>query len=344
MIIGITGLYCSGKDAAAEYLVTKGFIHISLSNILREEMKKRKLRITRDTLISFANELRKLLGGGVLGELAALRMEAGKDYVITSIRSPLEVEAIRQRAGGSLVLVEIQASTKLRFDRLSKRRREDDPKTLKEMLAKEKKEKSSSSLEQQIHKVIKMADEKIMNNKTFDKLYEQIDRLVAKWRPRLEKRPSWDEYFIGVSREVAKRATCDRGKSGCIIVKDKRILTTGYVGSPIGIDHCDDAGHELHSVINTDGTTSKHCIRTTHAEQNAIVQAARYGIPISGATIYCKMEPCYTCAKMIVNAGIRRVVCEKRYHGARLSRELFKKAGVKLDVLSDEVEQYTNQK
>lgn len=156
-------------------------------------------------------------------------------------------------------------------------------------------------------------------------------------------RPSWDEYFIGISREVAKRATCDRGRSGCVIVKDKRIISTGYVGAPSKLPHCDEAGHLLKRILNDDGSKSLHCVRTTHAEANAIAQAAKYGVSIDGATLYVKMEPCLDCAKLIINSGIKRVVCEKKYHGAQLTRDYFKQAGVKLDVLSDEVQEYPDQ-
>jgi len=156
-------------------------------------------------------------------------------------------------------------------------------------------------------------------------------------------RPSWDEYFMKICQVVASRATCDRGRSGCIIVRDKQILTTGYVGSPVGTPHCDEVGHQFHSVIHEDGHQSQHCIRTTHAEQNAICQAAKLGISLNGATLYCKMTPCYVCAKMIINVGIKKVVCEKDYHAADLSKELFAKAGVELTILNPEVEQYSKQ-
>ena len=159
-----------------------------------------------------------------------------------------------------------------------------------------------------------------------------------------DARPDWDEYFLGIIQEVAKRATCDRGKAGCIIVKDKRILATGYVGSPAGQPHCDEAGHMMRDVVSPDGSMSKHCIRTIHAEQNAICQAARFGIPLEGSTLYCKMEPCFTCAKMIVNCGIKKVVCAGCYHAAQPSRELFKKAKVELRVLSQEVVKYKDQR
>ncbi len=157
------------------------------------------------------------------------------------------------------------------------------------------------------------------------------------------KRPSWDEYFMQIVDAVAQRATCDRGKSGAVIVKDKQILSTGYVGAPAGLPHCDEVGHLMMKYIDDSGKESMHCVRTTHAEQNAIVQAAKHGIAINGGTIYCTMEPCLTCAKMIINAGIKRVVAKKRYHAAQLTREFFKQAGVKLEVLNDEVMKYNNQ-
>lgn len=157
------------------------------------------------------------------------------------------------------------------------------------------------------------------------------------------KRPTWDEYFMEVARTVAQRATCDRGRSGCVIVKDKRILCTGYVGSPVGVEHCDEVGHEMMETYNDKGEKSEHCIRTSHAEQNALAQAARFGIPINGSTVYCKMEPCYVCAKMLINAGITRVVAEMKYHAADRSREVFKKAGVELQVLNEKIEQYERQ-
>jgi dCMP deaminase len=158
------------------------------------------------------------------------------------------------------------------------------------------------------------------------------------------KRPSWDEYFLEVAKVVASRSTCDRGRNGAVIVKNKRILTTGYVGSPAGLPHCDEIGHMLHDVIDENGKVSKHCVRTLHAEQNAIIQAALHGVSTEGATLYCKFEPCFACAKMIVNAGIKRVVCEKRYHTGELTRKLFKDAGIELVVLKNEVEQYPDQK
>lgn len=139
---------------------------------------------------------------------------------------------------------------------------------------------------------------------------------------------------------VGTRGTCDRGRIGCVITKDNRILSTGYVGSPSGIAHCDEIDHEMHTVTYEDGHQSRHCIRTTHAEQNAISQAARSGIALEGGTLYIKMTPCYTCAKMLITAGIKRVVCEKDYHAGTRSKEIFAEAGVKYELLNNEMVTY----
>ncbi|MCD4745116.1 MAG: cytidine/deoxycytidylate deaminase family protein [Bacteroidales bacterium] len=153
-------------------------------------------------------------------------------------------------------------------------------------------------------------------------------------------RPTWDEYFMEVANTIAKRSTCNRGRSGCVISRNKQILVTGYVGSPRGFPHCDDIGHILKKVIHEDGHISKHCVRTVHAEQNAICQAARLGITLEGATLYCSMTPCRTCAMMIINCGIERVVCERKYHEGKESEEMLKYAGIQLDFVHDEIQKY----
>ena len=157
------------------------------------------------------------------------------------------------------------------------------------------------------------------------------------------KRPSWDEYFLSMVEMVGSRGTCDRGRSGCVIVKEKRILATGYVGSPVGIAHCDEVGHEMHTLTREDGTVSRHCLRTAHAELNAIANAARFGVSIDESTLYCKMVPCYTCAKTIINAGIKRVVALKDYHATKQSKNIFKNAKIKLEIINKEIEPYKDQ-
>jgi dCMP deaminase len=153
-------------------------------------------------------------------------------------------------------------------------------------------------------------------------------------------RPTWDEYFMEVMNAVSKRATCDRGRSGCVIARNGQILTTGYVGSPKGLPHCDEAGHQFKKMLHEDGSISEHCVRTVHAEQNAICQAAKLGIAIEGATLYCRMTPCRTCAMIIINSGIKRVVVEKKYQRGEESEDMFLQAGVELVIIKDEVQKY----
>jgi dCMP deaminase len=122
-------------------------------------------------------------------------------------------------------------------------------------------------------------------------------------------RASWDEYFMNIAREVATRATCDRKHVGAVIVRDRCILATGYNGSVRGLEHCDEAGHMME-----DG----HCVRTIHAEANAIIQAARHGTSIEGAGIYISASPCWSCFKMVANAGIQRIVFGEFYRDQRI--------------------------
>jgi dCMP deaminase len=139
-----------------------------------------------------------------------------------------------------------------------------------------------------------------------------------------DERPSWNEYFMNVAHEVAKRSTCERAQVGAVIVKDKRILTTGYNGSPRGLPHCTDVGCLM---------DNGHCVRTLHAEQNAIIVAALHGVITEGATIYITHQPCFLCAKMIINAGIIQIVYDKDYPDDRAS-EFLEQAGVELIVLN----------
>lgn len=157
------------------------------------------------------------------------------------------------------------------------------------------------------------------------------------------QRPSWDDYFLEVAHAIAKRATCDRGRSGCVIARNKQLLVTGYVGAPAGLPHCDEAGHQMKKVVHEDGHETSHCVRTVHAEQNAVCQAAKLGVALDGATLYCRMTPCRTCAMLIINCGIVRVVCERKYHAGGESEELFRQAGVAIEYKYDEIQEYDNQ-
>lgn len=156
-------------------------------------------------------------------------------------------------------------------------------------------------------------------------------------------RPNWDEYMMKIRKEVGSRATCDRGRSGAVISVNKRIIATGYVGSVPGEPHCDQVGHKFITVINEDGSMSKHCNRTIHAEENAILQCAEYGISPVGGCMHTLMTPCWRCAMKIARVGITRVVAEKRYHADAESIKLFERRKIELVILNDEVEEYNEQ-
>ncbi|MFL3004842.1 MAG: deoxycytidylate deaminase [Candidatus Neomarinimicrobiota bacterium] len=138
-------------------------------------------------------------------------------------------------------------------------------------------------------------------------------------------RVSWKDYFMNIAREVATRSTCDRKHVGAVIVREKTILSTGYNGSIKGLPHCDEVGCEM-----VDG----HCVRTTHAEANAIVQAAKNGIQINQSEIYVTASPCYDCFKLIANAGINVIYYDEFYRDKRII-EKSKEIGIQLASLED---------
>ncbi len=144
-------------------------------------------------------------------------------------------------------------------------------------------------------------------------------------------RPSWDEYFMDIAKVVATRSTCLRRQVGAVIVKEKRMLTSGYNGAPKDLAHCGEVGCLRESQNIPSGQRHELC-RGTHAEQNAIVQAALHGVAIEGATVYCTHQPCSSCTKMIINAGIRRIVFQNPYPD-ELGRSLIQEADIECECM-----------
>lgn len=141
-------------------------------------------------------------------------------------------------------------------------------------------------------------------------------------------RPTWDQYFIDITHLVATRSTCLRRQVGALLVKDRNILATGYNGSPSGIRHCEETGCLRERLKVPSGERHELC-RGLHAEQNAIIQAARHGVNIDGSTLYCNTMPCSICTKMLINAGIRRIVYDAGY-ADDLAREMVAEAGIEV--------------
>jgi len=129
----------------------------------------------------------------------------------------------------------------------------------------------------------------------------------------MSERPSWDQYFMTITRQVAERSTCTRAKVGAVIVRDKNILATGYNGSPAGLPHCLDVGCLVYRSTTPSGEVEENCFRTIHAEINAIAQAAKNGTSIRDADIYLTHTPCIHCLKVLINTGIRRIYYEREY-------------------------------
>ncbi len=141
-----------------------------------------------------------------------------------------------------------------------------------------------------------------------------------------DTRPSWDEYFMDITRRVATRSTCLRRAVGAILVHDKRIIASGYNGGPSGLAHCLDIGCLREKLGIPSGQQHELC-RGIHAEQNAIIQAARYGVSIEGSVLYCTTQPCTQCTKMLINAGIAEIVYAEGYPD-NLARELLEESGI----------------
>lgn len=151
----------------------------------------------------------------------------------------------------------------------------------------------------------------------------------------MDNRLSWPEYFMRITHQVAERATCTRRKVGAIAVKDKRILATGYNGSPSDISHCADIGCLRESLGIPSGQRHELC-RGLHAEQNVIIQAAVHGIKLQGCEIYCTTQPCLICTKMLINTGVTAVYFAESYPD-ELSEAMFKEAGVKFELLQFDI-------
>ena len=339
--IGITGTLGAGKGTIVDYLVqNKGFVHYSVRSFITEEIKRRNMPVNRDSMTEVGNDLRAQHSPSyIVEQLYAQAQASGCNCIIESVRTPGEIAALRGKS--NFYLFAVDADPKVRYERAVLRGSETDHVSYETFIANEQREMTSDDPNKQNLRVcIDQADFRFDNGGSIEDLHKQVEQVLQQITYR---RPSWDEYFMELANAASRRATCDRGRSGCVIVKDRQLLVTGYVGSPAGLPHCDEVGHLFRKTIEEDGSISNHCVRTVHAEQNAICQAARRGIALEGATLYCRMTPCRTCAMLIINCGIKRVVCERKYHSGAESEELFRQAGVQIEFFHDEIQHYENQ-
>ena len=330
MIIGLTGRNGAGKGEVAGELIRLGFEYSSLSDALRRELEIRKLPVTRDRLTRIGNELRRTHGPGVLAERTLTKLDPGKNHVVDSFRNPGEIKTFKK--AGPFFLVAVTAKPRVRFERVRSRARESDPRKLRDFFLVEQREDRPAapgdSSSQDLSACIAAADARLSNNGTLKELKFRVTRLLKTLTTR-QKRPGWDDYFINIAKVVASRSNCMKRKVAAIIIKDGRIISTGYNGTPRGTKNCSEGGCPRCNGFAPSGQQLEECF-CSHGEENAIVQAAYHGISIKGSTMYTTCSPCLLCTKMIINAGVKEVVYNESYPLSASSFRLLKQAGIKI--------------
>lgn len=325
MIIGVTGYLCAGKDTIGDYLKKeKNFIHISLSDFIKEELEERNMDTSRENFRNHANKQRENHGNGYFAKKAVEKIDNSQNYVVTSIRHPSEIEALRENKLFRMLFVD--ADQKTRHERLLKRNdhKDEESKSFEKFKENEKKEENKEGSGQQLSKCKEMSDIMISNDSTFEELYKNLDEIVNAVAIDIlkEKRPLREEYYMQIAKTVSIKSNCLSTHFGAIIVKDDQICSTGYNGAPRKTDDCIERGFCLRRKLNIPSGERYEICRSVHAEQNAIINAARAGSPILGGDLYLYGKrvfngtekeidsyPCYICKKMIINSGISRVIC-----------------------------------
>jgi dCMP deaminase len=325
MVIGLTGRNAAGKGEVAKYLQTKSFYYYSLSDAIRDELRSRKLEVNREALIRTGNELRLAFGPSVLADRILQLLEPDRNYVIDSIRNPAEVAAFR-KANGHFRLIKVDAPVQVRFERTVARRRESDPIMFEDFVSLENREASGDVNSQNLAQVEQLADEVLVNDGSLEELHPRIDAMVGRLLKGLP-RPGWDQYFMDIAKVVSSRSNCMKRKVAAVIVRDKRIISTGYNGTPRGTRNCNEGGCPRCNNMAASGTSLDECL-CSHGEENAIVQASYHGVSLKDATIYSTFAPCLMCCKMIINSGIREVVFNLDYPLNESAFRLFGEAGI----------------
>ena len=326
MIIGLTGTNGAGKTASADHLLRKGFEFHSLSDVIREELARLELEPNRENLIQQGNRLRSEFGPAVLAERIKRKLRPDRHYVIDSIRSPYEVDSLRET--DSFQLLHLDAPREVRFARVCARGGERTPASFEEFVEQEEREmESGDRSNQQLRATWEKADETIVNAGTLEELGANIDRIASGWLMQV-KRPGWDEYFMQIAKIAALRSNCMKRKVAAVIVKDRRIISTGYNGTPRGVKNCNEGGCPRCNSFADSGTALGDCL-CSHAEENAIVQAAYHGISVRDSVLYTTFSPCLICTKIIINAGIEEVLFNLDYPLNEVAKNLLEEAGGK---------------
>ncbi len=327
--IGVAGLNGAGKTEVVRALERCSFHAASLSDVIRAELERDGIAPTREQMIERGRALRERYGPAVLAERVQRLLPFGQNHVIDSIRHPAEVEALR--AAGEFALLWVEAPAELRYERVRARPR-DGGAELESFAAfqevQERELRSDDAAGQKLLEVRELADEVIENRGELAEL-ESAVRGVLERRLRFHERPSWDEYFMSIASVVAMRSNCIKRRVGALIAVDRRIISTGYNGTPRGVRNCNEGGCPRCAGVAESGTRLDECL-CSHAEENGITQAAYHGVRVRDAVIYTTLCPCLICTKLIINAGIREVVYSVDFPHGAAAIDLFQEAGVRV--------------
>jgi dCMP deaminase len=331
MIFGLSGLNGSGKGEVLKYLEERSFYPFSLSDVIRRHLEEQGLSETRDRMIEAGNAIRAEKGPGGLAEILAEKIIGDRNYVVDSVRHPAEVEVLRRRTP-HFHLIWVEAPAEVRLERMNARGRAGDATTLEALKEQEGRELGSSDpAAQQLLAVRDLADITLVNGGTIESLHEKLQEVLES--SLFFERPSWDEYFMSIARVVATRSNCVKRKVASVITRDRRIVSTGYNGTPRGVRNCNEGGCPRCNTFAEGGTRLDECL-CSHGEENAITQVAYHGVSVDGATIYTTLSPCLICTKMIINCGIVEVVYNAQYPMGDVALNLLKEAGVKVRQVS----------
>jgi dCMP deaminase len=326
MIIGVAGRNGAGKGEFVQFLEARSFRVLSLSDAIRQELADRGLTETRERMIETGQEMRRRSGPGALAQRLVRQLQPDQNYAIDSIRHPVEVEILRG-CGQDFHLIWIDAKLETRFDRMQARGRSGDPESVGDLELLEGRERGSDDPNAQQLDAVQAEAGFTFNN---DGTIEEFQAQIVSWvRANLAfARPGWDDYFMDIARTVASRSNCVKRKVAAVVTLDKRIISTGYNGTPRGTTNCNEGGCPRCNDLAPGGTRLDECL-CSHAEENSITQAAYHGVSLKGGTVYTTFSPCLQCTKMIINAGLSEVVYQSEYPLGQVSLNLLLEAGIK---------------
>ena len=338
MIIGLTGSMGCGKGETVNILQKYNFKYITLSSMVREEARRRGVAEEREKLMEIGNDIRSKEGVGALAARALKKIsEAGDgNWVVDGIRNPAEI--IELRKSSDTHIISFRVPTDILVKRIILRGRESDSKNEEQLIASIERELGKGEPEngQHVAKCISLADVLIDNEGTLADLEKKIDYFYATVKsgarmanPQKINRPSKDEYYLDLARSVCRRGTCLKVEIGAVIIRDDQVVATGYCGASRGTKSSQAHGFCLRKHLGIPSGQRYEMCRSVHAEQNAIINAARSGTSLLNGDMYIYGKtfgldgkpidafPCFICKKMLINCGLKRIICSLKDGGSQ---------------------------